>query len=1091
MILCKIGGVFVTIVKKSCISRLLAVLISVVLVIPLFVFAAEVSAQEAGGAIYYVSPTGNDSADGSKNAPFATLAKAFTAISGSNGGTIVLMGKIEPDNEKVWSSSVASLSAHTNLLVITGKDPVSGTVYEDAALSYNGTGLRGPTKIEYIRMEPCRTSCFINTCGYPFIVGEKVTANQNTFVIHDGIGETKKGTVSSTNTTVDGGDIRVIYLGGGYPTNTSYGVEGDCEFTINGGNVSQVTIGFDKFSDSHTTGKIGGNIIINVNGGELGTVWTSTNLDPEGIGGFAAIIFNNGTLTAYSLPEAAEGQFVIRSSYHGKVTATDTAGLFNYEASTGYDCYVDGEKVEGGSFTVEPGTHFVRFQREEMVDISMLESAYIEGFPDGSFHPDENLTRAQATELILKATTHKDDVAGRFETAYSDVSKSDWYYDSIAYFDYLDIFPDAWENKFLPNESITRGEFVYLASALLERYPNSMKLMEFSDVTSDNPYYTSIMNASRAGVVSGYGNGQFCPEADITRAEAVTVINRYLSRVATAGSEPIFSDIEGHWAKDQIVAASTSADDGRWVYDDTESGVSFKLPESADSAEDYVKALYSQSEYLSGQAIRDGVDVISEKMKDDILSTPNTLEIYGDKVTGTAYYIDSEKGIDNKYRKGTEQQPFKTYAGLISYKTLAAGDAVLFKRGMVHRLAISTVSGVIYGSYGEGDKPLLVQSKKNYARDSVTGMYLWEETAWKNVYKCTEKLTNVGVIGYDHDLFDYSEDSYNELYGDIYNMNSHGFTGPGDMNKDLAFYSVISDDVALYKAFNPDATEEIAVGDLYVYSEQGNPGRRFSSIEIGEKIDIFDGSPSNVIIDNLAMKFTGGHAVGFGSCKEITVTNCVFSWLGGSALSAATSEKAVTNYGNAVEIYGSCNGYYVENNWMYQIYDTGVTHQYSDGTVNIAQENVHYTGNLIEYVHWGIEFYNAQAENENESNDAKDYTRDIYDYYNVCRMGGYGWGSKTRFRQKSARLYCGAALSLNYDQFTEYNIFDRCAGYLINLPANSTEFDNKNIYIQDVGCTLGFLKGKTVTCSYDAYTEIKENLGDENAVVVIIEEEII
>ena len=1075
-----------TIVKRARISRLLAVLMSIMLVLPLFVFASEVSAQQAGGAIYYVSPAGNDSAAGSKDAPFATLAKAFKAISGGNGGTIVLMGKIEPDNTKVWSSSVKSLSAHTNLLVITGKDPVSGTVYEKAALSYDDTGLRGPTKIEYIRMEPCRTSCFINTCGYPFIVGEGITANENTFVIHDGIGETKKGTVSSTNTTVNGGNIRVIYIGGGYPTNTSYGVEGDCEFTINGGNVSQVTIGYDRYNASHTTGKIGGNVIINVNGGELGTVWTSTTLDPEGIGGFAAIIFNNGTLSAYGLPKAAEGQFVIRSSYHGMVTATDTAGAFNYEANTGYDCYVNGEKVDGGSFTVEPGTHFVKFQREEMVDISKLESKYIDGFPDGSFRPDENLTRAQATELILKATTDKASVAGGFETDYSDISKSDWYYDSIAYFDYLDIFPDEWENEFLPNKSITRGEFVYIASTLLEKYPDSMKLMEFSDVTSDNPYYTSIMNASRAGVVSGYGNGQFCPEAHITRAEAVTVINRYLSRVAAEETDLLFNDIEGHWAKDQIVAAATSADDNQWVYDDTESGVSFKLPVSADSTEDYVKALYSQSEYLSGKAIRDGVDVISERMKEDILNTPNTLDIYGDKVTGTVYYIDSEKGIDTKTRGTSEKYPLKTYTGLISAYTLKAGDAVLFKRGMVHRVAISTVSGVIYGSYGEGDKPLLVQSKKNYSKDS-SGMYLWEETAWENVYKCTEKLNNVGVIGYDHDLFDYSENSYNELYGDIYNMNSHGFTGPGDMNKDLAFYSVISNDVALYKALNPDAIEEIAVGDLYVYSEQGNPGRRFESIEIGEKIDIFDGSPSNVIIDNLAMKFTGGHAVGF----EITVTNCVFSWLGGSALSAATAEKAVTNYGNAVEIYGSCNGYYVENNWMYQIYDTGVTHQYSGGDVNIAQENVHYTGNLIEYVHWGIEFYNAQKENEDDSNDAYDYTRDVYDYYNVCRMGGYGWGSITRFRQKSARLYCGASLSLNYDQFTEYNIFDRCAGYLINLPANSTEFDNKNIYIQDVGCTLGHLKGKTVTCSYDAYTEIKENLGDENAVVVIIEEEII
>ncbi len=1067
--------------KNTYMYRITAIIIAAILVLSGFCFVPKARAYETSDAIYYVSPDGNDSNSGSRTAPFETLATAFAAINATGGGTVVIMGDIESDDTKLWPNAIKSLNTHKKLLTITGKDPVTGTVYEDAVLRYDGTGIKGPTKLEHILMAPCRTSCFINTKGNAFIIGEGVIYNSNKFVIHDGIGEHIKGTVASTNTTIDGGSVHLFYMGGGYPTSTTHGITGDCHFTINSGVVSTLTIGFDKYTTTppHTTGRIDGNVVITVNGGEIGVIKTSNVNDDNTVGGFVSLVFNNGTLSGYeNLPEANEGKFIIRSGYHGKVSSTDEAGVYTYEADPGYDCYVDSILVEGNTFTVEPGVHIVSYRRQEMIDLSEQTEAYVNGFEDGSFHPDEKLTRAQAIELVVNATTDKSLIKGKHSSAFSDISKSDWYYDSVAYLEMLCILPSEWQGELCPNDTITRAEFVVIADSLLEKYFESVKLLEFTDVTSDNPYYAHIMSAFRSGAITGYGDKQFCPDNPLSRAEAVTIINRYLSRVPNADTEAAFNDISGHWAMGQITAAATGAEDNTWVYEESGSGASFVMPAGATGAEDYVKALYAQSEYLSGKAIRDAVDVISEQMKKDILYTPNTEEIYGDRITGTVYKI-SPSGNDNKWMHIIGDLPYKTYAGLIANKTLKSGDAVLFERGGIYRQGnvIDSVDGVIYGSYGEGDKPLLMQSKKNYADAN-----LWVETEWENVWKCTEELYNVGIIGYDHDLFDYTEASYSELYGDIYNMNTFDFTGPGDMDKDLAFYSVLSTDVALYEAHHPDGPAIVA-NELYVYSTQGNPGSRFSSMEIGERYNIFT-TGNNVIIDNLAMKFTGAHAVGFGNCENLTVTNCVFSWLGGSVLRAATSTAAAVNYGNAVEIYGSCNGYYVENNWTYQIYDTGVTHQFSDGGQKTTQEDVYYTGNLIEYVHWGIEFYNAYSSGEDP---ATDYTRDVYDYYNVCRMGGYGWGSLTRNRTKGARLYCGASLSANYDQLTEYNIFDRCAGYLINLPENSTETDNKNIYIQDIGCTLGFLKGTTVTCSYNAYSNIKDYLGDENAVVVVID----
>ena len=452
-------------------------------------------------------------------------------------------------------------------------------------------------------------------------------------------------------------------------------------------------------------------------------------------------------------------------------------------------------------------------------------------------------------------------------------------------------------------------------------------------------------------------------------------------------------------------------------------------------------------------------------MKKNILNTTDSMT-----VTGTKYYVSEKHGSDSNDGKSTSR-PLKTLSAVGSLK-LQSGDGVFFERGGIYRGSINMSDGVTYAAYGSGPKPLLMQSKKNYADPS-----LWVETDYPNVYRCTDLLQNVGVIGFDHDLFDYSENSYHELYGDIMNLNTKGFTGLSDLDTDLQFYSDVSGGLT-------------AKGNLYLYSTEGNPGSRFSSIEIGERVNIFRSGSDGMTVDNLAFKFTGAHAIGMGSVSNVLVQNCVFSWLGGSVLSVGTSGAAV-NYGNAVEVYGGCRGYRVENCWMYQIYDTAVTHQRSSATGNCIQMGVRYIRNLMEYVHWGIEFYNSPPTADQLGGKEDTYTRqtyDVYDAYNVLRMGGYGWGSITRFRQSSARLYCASRLSDNYDELTEYNVFDRCAGYLLNLPQNSNEVDDKNIYVQTIGKTLGLLKGTHRICTQMSHRYIQNDFGDKNAVVIVVAE---
>ena len=1049
-----------------------AVLVSMLL--PMGVFSA--AKADSSVPVIYVSPTGSDEGNGTSLSPYLTLSKAFGSINGKVGATVVIMGDVESANAKAWNSAYNKIAGHSAVITLTGKDPVTGKKYENARLRYDSPILEGPFVIEHLSLCPSRDYSFIDTAGYKLTLGEGITNEGFNLYFHDGINPgAKRGVVSGTETVIESGNIKNFFMGGGYSTSMEYGVTGDCRLTVNGGVISTLTVGFDRYNEKHTTAFIDGNVIITVNGGSVNSISTK-QLTDNSIGGFFAVIANNGMmLPSVATISAGDGSYIINSGVGGSVSATEQAGVFAYEAQKNYICYVNGVPAQDGFFTVEPGTHVVSFKRPKSDDYM---GAYAEGFEDESFRPDEKLTRAQAVQLVVKAAG-KENAALSGGVSYSDVLKSDWYFNAVAYMQENDALPAQWNAEFLPNEHITRGEFLYIVDSLLVKYASSIKLPDFSDVTEQStPYYNAIMAAALSGCVNGYGDGTFRPEGLLSRAEAVTVLNRYLSRTPAEGISADFDDIRGHWACGQIVAAASDFSENKWTYSESDdAGTAFVMPKGGKSAKDYITSLYVQSANLSGKAIRDASDVIAEQMKKDILNTPNTLEIYSDRITRNIYYVSEKNGNDST-GTGTLAKPFRTHAGVASKVTLRSGDAVLFERGGVYRGKIVATPGVVYGSYGEGNKPLLLQSAKNYADPA-----LWKQTEWENVWVCTDLLVNVGVIGFDHDLQDYSENTYNELYGITMNKNLFGFTDVSQLCGDLQFYSEL----------NGGLTSK---GELYVYSRYGNPGERFDSIEIGEKIDIIDSgssAPNGTTFDNLSLKFTGGHGIGFGTTSDVTVTNCVFSWLGGSVLSHDFHGTGrVVNYGNAVEIYGGCNGYTVENNWMYQIYDTAVTHQRSSSTGDCIQTNVRYAENLMEYVYWGIEFYNSppsasQLEEAGKTEDTYTrYTSNVASEYNLLRLGGYGWGSIVRHRGSS--LYCGSTLSENYDCYAKYNIFDRAYGDLLTLPANSNEVDDCNIYIQHIGQPLGKLKETARTmCDYHSVESISEKWGDKNAVIVIID----
>jgi len=251
-------------------------------------------------------------------------------------------------------------------------------------------------------------------------------------------------------------------------------------------------------------------------------------------------------------------------------------------------------------------------------------------------------------------------------------------------------------------------------------------------------------------------------------------------------------------------------------------------------------------------------------------------------------------------------------------------------------------------------------------------------------------------------------------------------------------------------------------------------------------VDSFADFLDVVTVDNLDFRYGGSHGVGgsgglanydsygnltsIGGCANLTVTNCLFSWIGGSILSGTT------RFGNAVEIFGSVDGYLVQNNWIYQIYDTGVTHQISGSSVgNTHMRDILYKDNLIEYCHWSIEFYNQNCEccNSRETPIHVRIVEDVLSEGNIVRMGGYGWGS--RIRKDGATLYNSFGLSRVASETRNFhakdNIFFRCTGGMYRIYANASE-DNltfeSNLWVQDFGGILAWYKNGSYAFLADA-----------------------
>ena len=456
----------------------------------------------------------------------------------------------------------------------------------------------------------------------------------------------------------------------------------------------------------------------------------------------------------------------------------------------------------------------------------------------------------------------------------------------------------------------------------------------------------------------------------------------------------------------------------------------------------------------------------ADKMKKRII---NNIPDYSS--SQNIYYVSNSGNDTNDGRS-----PQTAWASLQKAESVTEeGAVVLFENGsfwwrksspVSRQSFFSTKNGVIYSRYGDVSRglPTFSGSRENFAKPEY-----WVATEYENVYQCTQKFNNVGIIAFNHDG---SLENYNAVVGKMLFSRSDLTLDQSSLNEDLQFYC------------NTKRTHE-EVDDLYVYSTKGNPGERFDSILIGENVSVI-GMADNCVIDGLRIQYSGGIAVGSGDICGATVKNCILDWIGGSKLSADST------YGNAIQVYGNAIDCTFDGNWCYQIYDCGITTQHtSGGTEDIHMRNNSISGNLLEYCYWGIEYWNQKSDTHLSS------FENVRMNNNFIRFTGLGWGGvKFRYEwydnkyiaEQSAAICCFGLTPNSKDISVDNNIFEIADRTFIRMDYYGGECTERtgNTYVQNEGAPLFRLYGNEYVCSENSGEEIAELLGDDEYCFVIV-----
>ena len=425
---------------------------------------------------------------------------------------------------------------------------------------------------------------------------------------------------------------------------------------------------------------------------------------------------------------------------------------------------------------------------------------------------------------------------------------------------------------------------------------------------------------------------------------------------------------------------------------------------------------------MKNENMTGGYDSQTNARKEQIHSNPDTL--HGSRV----FYVSA---FDPSANVKTVDE--------INNLSLRSGDSVLLKRGEIFRASssVNLVSGVFYGAYGAGEKPIVAGSLRNYADAS-----LWttkDGIIWKTVINDAE---DAGNITFNNGEFSgFRKSSLNNL------------------------------------VFDGDYYINETTGELSLLMNNCNPGAYFDSIEIASTDILFLGIGSGVYsrvhditVENICFKNAATCAINTRFTSNLSVRGCEFYFIGGSYFG-----DTGTRYGNALEMYNDAKDSVIKDNIFYQIYDSAITFQ---GPKNSKYSNIKITDNVIEYSSLNFEFWSSDADKTTQTN----LIKDIDFCRNILRFGGFGFAGKQRDYTPDQSFVLGfhtkyTASQLNNFNITE-NVFDVANSYFYYVTGAASLLNiSSNTYYQKPG---SFFK---VICGEDSYADSQQSF--ETAIGIV------
>ena len=180
--------------------------------------------------------------------------------------------------------------------------------------------------------------------------------------------------------------------------------------------------------------------------------------------------------------------------------------------------------------------------------------AYIVGYPDGNVKPGSSITRAEVATIFFRLLTEDVRTANSTQSnSLSDVSRGQWFNHAISTLSSMGIVKGNPDGTFDPDAPITRAEFAAIAARFDDKNTNTTS--NFSDIAS-HWAKDEIGVAANKGWINGYPDSTFRPDQYITRAEAMTLVNRVLNRLPEKSEDLL----------DDMIKWPDNADASVWYY---------------------------------------------------------------------------------------------------------------------------------------------------------------------------------------------------------------------------------------------------------------------------------------------------------------------------------------------------------------------------------------------------------------------------------------------------------------------------------------------------------------------------------------------